>query len=121
MSSHTNSWNDDRLDELSGRVDAGFAKVDREMKEGFARVDSEMKEGFARIDSKLEKVDERLEPLDRRFATKDDMNRGFSEVKGELGRLNERFDRLLHALMMIAWGFAGTVLAALIGLVVVLL
>lgn len=32
------NWNDDRLDELSRRVDAGF----KEMREGFARVDSRL-------------------------------------------------------------------------------
>jgi hypothetical protein len=32
------NWNDDRLDELSRRVDNGF----KEMREGFARVDSRL-------------------------------------------------------------------------------
>ncbi|HET8566023.1 MAG TPA: hypothetical protein VFL77_06070 [Solirubrobacterales bacterium] len=32
------NWNDDRLDQLSRRVDAGF----KEMREGFARVDSRL-------------------------------------------------------------------------------
>lgn len=41
------SWNDDRLDELSGRVDAGFARVDQVMKAGFAKADQKMEAGFA--------------------------------------------------------------------------
>lgn len=36
------NWNDERLDELSGRVDAGFKEVRSEMREGFARVDSRL-------------------------------------------------------------------------------
>lgn len=40
------NWNDERMDELSRRVDAGF----KEMREGFARIDSK----FARIDSKFD-------------------------------------------------------------------
>lgn len=46
------SWNDDRLDELSHRTDAGFT----EMRQGFARVDREMKEGFAKIDARFERL-----------------------------------------------------------------
>jgi hypothetical protein len=58
------SWNDERMDELSRRVDdgfkemrVGFARVDKEMKEGFARVDKDMKEGFARIEGKFARIE----------------------------------------------------------------
>jgi hypothetical protein len=57
------NWNDDRLDELSRRVDEGFketregfARVDREMKEGFARVDGQMKEGFAQVGERIDRL-----------------------------------------------------------------
>ncbi len=33
------SWNDERLDELSQRTDAGFKEIRKEMREGFARID----------------------------------------------------------------------------------
>ena len=73
------NWNDDRLDELSGRVDAGFkemregfARVDREMKEGFAQLERTMKEGFDRVDRRFEKVDERFEKVDERFEKVDE-------------------------------------------------
>ena len=46
------SWNDERMDELSGRVDAGFKEVRAEFKE----VRSEMREGFARVDSRLDRL-----------------------------------------------------------------
>jgi hypothetical protein len=39
------SWNDERLDELSRRMDAGFS----EMREGFSRIEHEVKEGFAAV------------------------------------------------------------------------
>ena len=109
MDRRMDSWNDERLDELNRRVENGFAKVDQEMKAGFARVDNEMKAGFARVDEQFEKVAPREETYD-----------AIGEVKVELRRLNERFDRLLHALLLIAWGVAGTVLAAVIGLLVAL-
>jgi hypothetical protein len=53
------SWNDERLDELSQRVDDGF----KEMRAGFARVDKEMKEGFARVDVKFDKLGDRIDKL----------------------------------------------------------
>jgi hypothetical protein len=46
------NWNDERMDELSGRVDAGFKEVRDEFKE----VRSEMREGFARVDSRLDRL-----------------------------------------------------------------
>jgi hypothetical protein len=33
------SWNDERMDELSRRMDAGFEDMREEMREGFARID----------------------------------------------------------------------------------
>jgi hypothetical protein len=69
------SWNDERMDELSRRVDdgfkemrVGFARVDKEMKEGFARVDKDMKEGFARIEGKFDaKIDNLVGRIDKLF------------------------------------------------------
>jgi hypothetical protein len=49
------NWNDDRLDELSGRVDAGF----KEMREGFARVDVR----FAQMDAKFDRLGARIDKL----------------------------------------------------------
>lgn len=94
MESTMNSWNDDRLDELSGRVDEGF----KETREAFARVDREMKEGFTNTDLQ--------------------MKNGFAELRGEIRYLGERFDRLLNTLVLIAWGFAGTMVAALAAVLV---
>lgn len=51
------NWNDDRLDELSRRMDAGF----KEMRDGFVRVDREMKEGFARVDARFAQMDAKFE------------------------------------------------------------
>lgn len=48
-------WNDDRLDELSRRMDAGF----KEMREGFARVDAK----FDRLDARFEQIDNRFDKL----------------------------------------------------------
>jgi hypothetical protein len=46
------SWNDERLDEMSRRMDAGF----KELRE-------EMRQGFAQIDKRFEQVEHRFERL----------------------------------------------------------
>jgi archaellum component FlaC len=105
METPMTEWNDDRLDELNGRVKDGFAEVDKR---------------FEQVDKRFEQVDKRFEEIDKRFeqvASKEEM----AEVRAELRQLNQRFDRLLHTLMVIGWGFAGTVLAALVGALAVLL
>jgi hypothetical protein len=52
------SWNDERLDELSRRTDAGF----EEMRAGFVRIEQEMKKGFADVATRkdVQAVDDRL-------------------------------------------------------------
>ena len=112
METPMTEWNDDRLDELNGRMKEGFAEVDKRFDKvdaRFVRLEGEMKQSFAKVDWRFEKAD-------HQFATKEELN----EVKMELRRLNDRFDRLLHMLTVVAWGFAGTLVAALVGLAVVL-
>jgi archaellum component FlaC len=106
------SWNDDRLDELNGRVKEGFAEVDKrfdkvderfdKVDERFLRVESEMKEGFARIDRRFEKVASR---------------ENFAEVKVELNRVNERLDRVMYTLMATGVGLVGTVAVGILSLI----
>lgn len=48
MEAKRTNWNDDRLDELSRRVDDGF---------------KEMREGFARVDAKFDRVTDRIDKL----------------------------------------------------------
>jgi hypothetical protein len=87
-----NSWNDDRLDELSTRVDNGFARVDREMKEGFARVDARIDESIGEVKAEIQNLNH---SVDQRF-----------------DRLDGKFDRLAHALMVAGLTFGITVFAA---------
>ncbi len=78
MDAMRESWTDDRLDDLNGKVDAfrletrtefaavraevkeEFAAVRAEMKAEFAAVRAEMRQGFAKIDSRFESMDQRL-------------------------------------------------------------
>jgi tetrahydromethanopterin S-methyltransferase subunit G len=56
MMSPREKWTDERLDDLSTKVDRGFSEVK-----------SEMREGFTRMEARFEKVDERFEKIDERF------------------------------------------------------
>ena len=65
-------WTDERLDDLSKKVDVGFAdtkavigETKAEMREGFARVDGEIKEVRRDMNARFDKVDERFEALNR--------------------------------------------------------
>ncbi|TMK57460.1 MAG: hypothetical protein E6G51_06790 [Actinobacteria bacterium] len=86
------SWNDERMDELSRRVDDGF----KEMREGFVRVDREMKEGFARVDREMKEGSTRV---DR------EMKVGFAQV-------GDRIDRLTNTIIIGGAGFCAAIVAA---------
>lgn len=77
-------WNDDRLDELSRRMDAGFG----EMREGFAKVDQEMKEGFAQINARLSEL----------------------ATRKEVQALDDRLFTLICALIVVIGGIIGTLI-----------
>jgi tetrahydromethanopterin S-methyltransferase subunit G len=82
METPMTEWNDDRLDELNERT----------------------KDGFAEVDKRFEQVDKRFEQV----ATKDEM----AEVRGQLNRLNDRFDRFLFIFLGACVGLVGSFLVA---------
>lgn len=85
MEAMRQSWTDDRMDDLNGKVDSlrletrtefkairgevkeEFHAVRTEMKEEFAAVRTEMKAGFDRVDKKFDKIDERFQAMDARL------------------------------------------------------
>lgn len=101
------SWNDDRLDELSQTMKEGFAKSEREMKEGFAKVE----EGFARIDRKLDQLPTR-EEIDHRFqAVHRETNQRFEATDRRIDRLNLRLEHMVWAMVAAAGGIIGNFLS----------
>ncbi|HEY5942042.1 MAG TPA: hypothetical protein VIT89_04185 [Solirubrobacterales bacterium] len=63
MMSPRERWTDERIDDLSVKVDQGFADLKTEMKEGFERVDNR----FAQVDNRFERIEDRLDKLTDRF------------------------------------------------------
>lgn len=68
MMSPRERWTDERIDDLSLKVDRGFADLKSEMKEGFAKVDKR----FEQVDKRFERIEDRLDKLTDRFES---MNR----------------------------------------------
>lgn len=50
------NWTDARLDDLSNRMDLGFERVDRDVRD----LRAEMKEGFGRIDARFDSLQRTL-------------------------------------------------------------
>jgi hypothetical protein len=90
------SWNDERLDELSRRVDAGFEKAATKVE--LTAVKDEMNLRFGEVDRRLSEMGQQ-------------MNQGFAEVNTQLGRLNDRLDRFVSTFVIVS----ATVAAAVIG------
>jgi hypothetical protein len=64
-------WTDERLDDLSAKVDQGFADTKAEMRKSFADTKAEMRAGFARVDTEIRGL---RNEMNLRF---DAMNRNF--------------------------------------------
>lgn len=90
MEAMRESWTDDRLDDLNGKVDA----LRVEMKTEFASVRREM-------DGRFDKLEDRFEQAEHRNAER-------------FERMEERFDQRLDSLNKILVLFSGGVCAALI-------
>ena len=80
------SWNDERMDELSRRVDAGFEKA-----------------------ATKEEMNRRFDEVDARF------NRFEKIIEAQFGRMNDRLDKLTFAIIAILGTFAAASFATILG------
>jgi len=60
MMSPRERWTDERLDDLSTKVDRSYADLKTEMKEGFERMEARFGERFDAVDKRFDAVDKRL-------------------------------------------------------------
>lgn len=89
------SWNDERLDELSRRVDAGFEKMATKVE--LTALKNEMNLRFDEFDGRWNRCERSI-------------GGQFNEVSSEIRHLSDRFDRLLNTLTV---GLIGVVAALL--------
>jgi archaellum component FlaC len=93
MEAMRKSWTDERLDDLSLRVENGFAQVDSR----FAEVDARFDKLEDQVDTRFEAIGEGLKQMDTRF-----------------DKLEGRFDKLQHTLVQVSLTMLGGVLVALL-------
>ncbi len=113
------TWTDERLGDLSHRVDGGFEEVGREfkaqrleMKTEFAAVRSEMQAEFAAVRSEMqaEFAAVRSEMKAEFAAVRSEMRTEFAAVRAEMAALNRTLIQVsVGALATLAVGFGGTI------------
>lgn len=81
------SWNDERLDELS----------------------QTMKEGFAQVDKRFDQVDKRFEQVDQRFVCLE------GEIKRGFERLDDRIFKVMILMLVFCGGLLTSVVVAVLG------
>lgn len=79
------SWNDERLDELSRRMDAGFEKT-----------------------ATKEEMNLRFDEVNRRFG---EVDKRFDLINAHLLQINDRLDRMSNTLLVGAFGVIAAVIA----------
>ena len=79
------NWNDERMDELSRRMDAGF---------------SEIREGFVEINRKLDRI-----------PTREEIDHRFEATERRVDRVGSRFEHMVWALFAVGGGLLGNLLA----------
>jgi len=101
MEAMRQSWSDDRLDDLSNRVD----ELSRRVNAGFARLDVKIDESAARLDAKIDtKIDGCSSELRR------EMQLGFHQI-------NSRFDAMQQTMIRVGAGLIGVLVASAAGLI----
>lgn len=90
------NWNDERLDELSRRMDKGFEEAATKVE--LTALKSEINMRFDRVDERFDEVDGRL-------------GRFEGSVTSQLSEINGRLDRLSNTLIIGAFGVIAAVIA----------
>jgi len=97
MNAVREAWTDERLDDLNGRMDKGFD-----------RVDTDIRELRSQMDARFERVDADLREL------RSEMRSGFDRVDSNFDRVDARFDALQRTLIIGCIGFAASLAASVL-------
>lgn len=65
MNAVREAWTDERLDDLTRRMDQGFERVDKDIRELRAELKGEMNARFNRVDDRFDRIDARFDSLQR--------------------------------------------------------
>lgn len=126
MEAMVKEWTDGRLDDLSGRVDHGFAQVDQR----FDRVEGEIR--GLRMEMRTELKALRAEMHDEFKAVRSEMTAEFGRVHAEIGKvhaeirglrndLGDRAFALQRTMVQIVIGLAASMVVGFVGIFTLLL
>lgn len=67
MNAMREAWTDERLDDLTKRVDEGFRESRQDLRQFRVEIKVEMDARFDRVDARFDRVDKKFEILEQRF------------------------------------------------------
>lgn len=109
MEAMRQSWSDDRLDDLSGRVDAGFARLEQ-------RIDASEERLNRRIDTVEERLHRRIDESAR--DTRLEFSTRCNGLETRFDQLEARFDRMQQTIMITGGGIVATLIATCVAALV---
>jgi hypothetical protein len=101
MQTMRESWTDERLDDLNGRVSDGFERVEGQVRDLRGEMNERFDKGFGKVDARFEKVDARFDKVDAKFE-----------------RIDGRLDSIQRTMAMGAFTLAGAILAGFAAMIV---
>jgi hypothetical protein len=94
MEAMRGAWTDERLDDLTERMEKDFRRVD----ERFDQTEQQAERHFKELDQRLERIEVRVD-------------QGF-------GRMDTRFDSLHQGMFLVAGGLVGAFLVGAVGVII---
>jgi hypothetical protein len=116
MEAMRQSWTDDRLDDLSHRMDKRFDQVEGEMKAGFERVDGEIKTLGKELRGEIAGSESRLHArLDRDYIR---IREEIAKVHNDTHQMNAEMHAFQRTILQVGGGMIATLVVTLAGLLV---
>ncbi|HEV7770632.1 MAG TPA: hypothetical protein VGO66_08255 [Solirubrobacterales bacterium] len=119
MNAVREAWTDDRIDDLAHRMDTGFDRVDRDIRE----VRAEMRAGFATVDARFDSMNDAFnarfdsmnDSVNARFdSANDSVNARFDAVNSRFDAMTARLESLQRTMLRVGGGLAAVVLASIL-------
>ena len=102
MAAMREAWTDERLDDLTERMEKDFRRVDEQFEEVITRMDR----GFEQIDARFDQVNARMDTQ---------LNQINTRMDRESHLVHARFDTLQQGLIVVGGGLIGTLILAMAG------
>ena len=94
MQTMRESWTDERLDDLNGRVS-----------DGFDRVEGQVRDLRGEMNARFEKVDERFDKVEAKF------DKRFAQVDAKFERIDDQLGSIQRAVILLAVTLSGSMIA----------